>query len=320
MLDQIYFSANDTGIFGSLFRIYYFIFYVLLCEIINSKQFYFTIKRIFLYFIFIFILPSLIAWNHIGFYLDDILFINWKTCVISKPLFIIGNARSGTTWMHRLLMFESSLDSNTTTSSEIFTSLKTWEILFAVSITWRYLFHTLYVIDKRFLFSFFYNSLMMLEIVFLGSMTSRKNSVHPIGLMLAEEDEWLMIHIAFSQLILFFFPLGSQLLHPIIMFDYQNDTMLSSSRSLLPQELKKSIFLYYKQCIQRHLYYYESVCHHRKNKSNIPIKLVFISKNPAFTLRLQTIPSIFPDANIVCLLRDPAQSIPSMISYISKVS
>ena len=41
------------------------------------------------------------------FWLDDILFPAYKEHVIEKPLFILGNLRSGTTFLHRLLSRES---------------------------------------------------------------------------------------------------------------------------------------------------------------------------------------------------------------------
>eukprot|EP01036_Dinobryon_divergens_P027376 gene27376-36143_t len=47
--------------------------------------------------------------------------------------------------------------------------------------------------------------------------------------------------------------------------------------------------------------------------------IIFVPKNPAFNLRLSTLYLTFPDCRVVCMLRDPAQSVPSMMSYISKI-
>ena len=79
------------------------------------------------------------VWNHLGLFLDEILFPNWKDEKIVQPLFIVGNARSGTTFLHRLL---TQADNN-----KVFTTIRTWELLFAVSVTWKMLFWLLYKID-----------------------------------------------------------------------------------------------------------------------------------------------------------------------------
>ncbi|MGZ9223832.1 MAG: hypothetical protein ACXW4Q_17135, partial [Anaerolineales bacterium] len=77
-----------------------------------------TRKRITFLLLFYLIWPlgSLMHWFF--FFLDDILFPGHKTQPIEKPLFILGNLRSGSTFLHRLL----SRDSAT------FTSLTTWDI------------------------------------------------------------------------------------------------------------------------------------------------------------------------------------------------
>ncbi|HRQ33450.1 MAG TPA: hypothetical protein PLM89_10165, partial [Anaerolineales bacterium] len=60
-------------------------------------------------------LGSLFHW--FCFWLDDVLFPAHKTHPVEKPLFIIGNLRSGSTFLHRLLSRDST-----------FTSLTTWDI------------------------------------------------------------------------------------------------------------------------------------------------------------------------------------------------
>ena len=62
-----------------------------------------TRKRITFLLLFYLVWPigSLIHW--FCFFLDDILFPAHKTQPIEKPLFILGNLRSGSTFLHRLL-------------------------------------------------------------------------------------------------------------------------------------------------------------------------------------------------------------------------
>ena len=92
------------------------------------------------------------------------------------------------------------------------------------------------------------------------------------------------------------------------MFDY----VPSSSPKKLPKYHQNLVFKFYKECVQRHLY----ACHVlEKNDASV----VFVSKNPAFTLRLESLYNAFPDCRVICLLRDPRESVPSMVSYIAKV-
>src|SRR5215468_10513940 len=66
---------------------------------------------------------SLVHW--FCFWLDDIFFPAHKTQPVEKPLFILGNLRSGSTFLHRLLSRD----------SETFTSLTTWDIYLTPSVT-----------------------------------------------------------------------------------------------------------------------------------------------------------------------------------------
>ena len=65
---------------------------------------------------------SLLHW--FVFLLDDIFFPAYKKQLIEKPLFILGNLRSGSTFLHRLLSRD----------TETFTSLTTWDIYLTPSV------------------------------------------------------------------------------------------------------------------------------------------------------------------------------------------
>lgn len=214
------------------------------------------------------------------------------------PIFIVGNARSGTTWLHRLL---------TSLFEKQFTTLHTWEILFATSVTWKLLFHGIYFLDQ------YIGSPLSALVLFLESLLISKSSLHQVGLQMAEEDEWLMIHISKAQLMCFFFPCGGEVLAPLISFD-----TLSSSHQPLSSSEKAEIFRYYKECIQRHLYA-QNILAGTPTIQYPSTQRIFVSKNPSFTLRIRTLFETFPDCKVVCLLRDPMESIPSMVSYLAAV-
>lgn len=282
---------------ASLYRLYTFMIRCFYIELTTGrKSFRSSIKRAVIATALFMILPSLLIWNHLGLALDNILFPNWSLEKLNSPVFLVGNARSGTTWLHRLLCRHA-----------LFTSMKTWEILFAISVSWRVLFTVLFTIDRVLLAGTIMQAIYKTERFLFENI-----HIHPVGLMEVEEDEWIMVHIAYAQLILFFFPLGSEMMNPIIMFDCE------SSEPLLDEKIRLEIFKFYKQCVLRHLYFHRKVavmCGVTPSSNDC----IFLSKNPAFTLRITTLYKCFPEAKIVCLLRNPTQSIPSMISYISHV-
>ena len=70
----------------------------------------------------------------------------------------------------------------------------------------------------------------------------------------------------------------------------------------LPEDARKEIMKYYRDCIKRH-------CYGRKTWDKI-----FLSKNPAFTLRLQSLKIVLPGMKVICVLRNPTHSVPSMVS------
>jgi hypothetical protein len=364
--------SASCGLAMSLFRLYCLWIYSVLCELRGKQPFRITLRRICILWILAIALPALSVWNHVGFWLDDYVFPAWKDTKVENPVFLVGNARSGTTWLHRLLFdckggsfcgstvsgsASSTKDSASADSSKSspnnsvrFTTFCTWEILFAVPVIWKVFFHSLYGIDQTIFRGFFFHQLMRLDRALVGHIT-----VHPVGLMEAEEDEWLMMHIGWAQLLFFFYPAASEGGNPLIFFDYHPDMMpdilaacqggdsLAKSgmdplklgiaafhkkvlqydrRKLLPLNIRLMIFQYYHQCVQRHLYFQQlrhSVHAYNVHSSSQKIAWIFLSKNPAFTLRIESLYATFPSAKVVCLLRDPVQSVPSMVSYISCV-
>jgi omega-hydroxy-beta-dihydromenaquinone-9 sulfotransferase len=280
--------GGSNSFLASLLRFYSFSLTSIWKEY-HSLEYSLTWRRVLILISVLLGFPLLMAWNHLGFIFDDIFFPNWRNQQIFTPIFIVGNARSGTTWLHRLL---------TLIFEKQFTTIHTWEILFATSVSWRLLFHGIYFLDQ------YTGSLLSSFVFLLESLLISKSALHEIGLKMAEEDEWLMLHISKAQLMCFFFPCGGEVLGPLISLD------TASCPSLSPSE-KIEIFQFYRECMQRHLYAQTILI------GNIP--RIFVSKNPSFTLRIRTLFEIFPDCKIICLLRDPADSIPSMVSYLAAV-
>ena len=282
-----YLKGNHSFIF-SYFRFLYVLCHSIKAEIVSIDFHLFTFRRLLILWFLCWFIPLIMIWNHIGLILDDILFPEWKNIDIGDPLFIVGNARSGTTWIHRIL----SLDDK-------FTFFRTWEIIFGVSVTWRLMILYIYYIDIKLFNGIFTKMINMIEKIVIGDP-----KVHPIGLQLAEEDEWLMIHICKSQLMMMMFPLAGDLLGDLVLFDKS-----------IEEDTRCNIMNFYKDCVKRHMYVRAINNHKISNNNNI--SRVFVSKNPPFTMRLKTLTRVFPSAKFVCMVRDPVESIPSMVSYIS---
>jgi hypothetical protein len=62
-----------------------------------------TVKRFLFLIGFFLIFPVVQLFNAICFLLDEILFSEYREIEIKKPGFIVGAARSGTTFIHRLM-------------------------------------------------------------------------------------------------------------------------------------------------------------------------------------------------------------------------
>lgn len=183
-------------------------------------------KRITFLLIFYTIWPGWELFTWLCFLLDDLLFPAYKQQPVDKPLFILGNFRSGSTFLHRLL----SRDSAT------FTSLRTWDIFLMPSITQRMLFRGLARIDRIF-GSPLVNLLKGIDQRSLGQVR-----IHKISLFEPEEDENILLHAWSTFFVSLLFPFLDDL-PPYQFFD-----------QALPTAEKQRIMGFYRSCLQRHLY------------------------------------------------------------------
>ena len=120
--------------------------------------------------------------------LDNILF-DFNKIKIKKPIFIIGFPRSGTTFLHKVL-----------SSDTQFTTPKLWELLFAPSITQKYIF--------KFIFIFF-KPIKALSFLLkpLSIYKSKIHNIHEIKLNNPEEDYLAFIPYAACFILILFFPI-----------------------------------------------------------------------------------------------------------------
>jgi hypothetical protein len=235
-----------------------------------------TPKRaaILLFFFPIFTILKLSSW--LGFTWDDIFYKEYKQQKLAQPVFIIGNPRSGTTFLHRLLAKD----------ERNFSFIRMWEVIFAPSIAQRKLFWFFQKLDNA-LGGKFQSWLLNQE-----KKTWLSNPIHKIGLLEPEEDESILFSMWETIFTSVVFP-HPELVRNYALFDKQ-----------MPLLRRRKIMRFYRDCLRRHLFAWNS------NKK-------FLSKNPTFSPKVDSLYEFFPDAKIIYLVRNPLDTIPSIISWMS---
>ena len=210
----------------------------------------------------------------IGFLLDDVFFRGYRKIAIKDPVFIVGIPRSGTSLLHRVMAQD----------TERFTSFKLWEMLIAPSITERKFWMAVSSIDR--LCGGFGRRLL---VAFDKRILRRLSEIHKMSLFDYDEDDMVLTPVFASVYLFFSFPFRDELWW-LIRFDEET-----------PHVDKERIMRFYKACVQRHLYF------HGPQKR-------FLSKNPAFSSKVDAIRTHFPGARVVCNMRSPYETIPSLLS------
>jgi len=240
----------------------------------------FTFKRFLQVFCFLIFFPPMQLFNRICFLLDDLFFPGYRKRKVKQPVFIIGNPRSGTTFIHRLM----AKDTNH------FFCFKTWEIIFPAIIQ-KKIFSFMGKID-RLAGSILSKTIRRCEILLLGDFLNK----HPTGLFHFEEDEMLLIHIFSSLYLLFFFP-----------FIHEVESFIHFDLDLKPKN-RKRIMQFYLNCLKRQ-------AHFKANNKNLlsknPVfsskintlyrhfsdcKIIYMVRNP-----LDVVPSMISDVEATCI-------------------
>ncbi|MFP4394670.1 MAG: sulfotransferase family protein [Anaerolineales bacterium] len=223
------------------------------------------------------IFPLLELGIWLGFLWDEIFYRDYRQMKIDAPIFIIGNPRSGTTFLHRLLAKD----------HQNFTTMKMWEMLFAPSVTARKIVWAGRALDRRLNYPF------RKRIRELEEEWEEQNEMHRVALRAPEEDEYLLFHI-WSMLKIWTFSAILSEAKPYTYFDQE-----------MPTAEKQQMMSFYTRCLQRHLYAHGP---HDKRKRT------YLAKNPSFSPMIATLLDYFPNAKFIYLARNPLDVIPSYIS------
>jgi hypothetical protein len=238
-----------------------------------------TPKRVGWALVFLICFPLLELCTWLGFLLDNLFFAPYKDQEIHEPVFIIGNPRSGTTLLHRLMAQD----------RRNFLTMQMWEIFFAPSITQRVATNVLCALD-RLVGRPAYKLLCSLEKSCQEGLVT-----HQLALQAPEEDEFILLH-AWSSLI------GC-------LFSAVMDRAIAYTRfdTDIPPREKRRIMTYYRRCLQRHLH---------AHRGRVAPDVHYLAKSPATTPKIDTFYEWFPDAKFIYLVRSPSEMIPSYISVI----
>ncbi len=211
----------------------------------------------------------------LGFLLDDLFFRGWRRVSIEAPIFVLGVPRSGTTRLHQVLA-----------QDQQFTTFRTWECLFAPSVTQRLFFLGLGRLDRA-IGGPFTGLLRKIERqVFAGL-----DDVHPMGLTTPEEDYFALMPVLSCFILALPFP-NFEHIWRVGRFD----------ADLNPTE-RERLLDFYESCLKRHLY-----VHGAERR--------LLSKNAAFAPLAQSLAQRFADARFIVSLRDPLETVPSQLSSI----
>lgn len=155
-----------------------------------------------------------------GFLLDEILFPCYRRVRVSRPLFIVGVPRSGTTHLQRVLARDPQ-----------FTTLTLFDCVLAPSIVERYLLTALARLVRP------------VASRFQGART-RFDEIHEIGLAEPEEDFLLLLYLQACFLTVVPCP------------DDPHSWRLSRFDDAFAPGYRAAVMKFYHRCLQKHLYYH----------------------------------------------------------------
>jgi omega-hydroxy-beta-dihydromenaquinone-9 sulfotransferase len=223
-----------------------------------------TRKRLGFLILFYIVWPiwGIIVWS--SFFLDSVFFPSFKKQVVEKPLFILGNFRSGSTYLQRLIAKD----------RHQFASATTWDIFMSPSVTLTKVFSFFLIIDRKL------GDPIKKAFIKFDDQTLGQVDIHKISFLEPEEDENFLLHIWSSFFGGILFPFFEDFL-PYIYFDQK-----------LAAHKRSSIMRFYYQIIQRFLFTKQgSQKYLSKNPSFSPkigsiikhfptAKIVYLVRNP----------------------------------------
>lgn len=220
------------------------------------------------YLRFVLGIPLVAGFHALCFALDPLLFPALRRTEVLEPTFCIGHARSGTTYLHRLMAEDPQ-----------FSYALMYELFFP-SLLQKKLLRLMFRIDSA-----------------TGGRVRRRldqleerafaptDDIHKTGFFVPEEDDALLTWSLSSGFWIVAFPYMGEL-------DFYHVDRW-------PARKRQRMMSFYKECVRRQLALNGGGTH--------------LSKNPTFCGRVETLIETFPDARIVVPMRNPYETIPSLL-------
>lgn len=183
-------------------------------------------RRLRFLFLFAVVFPWLFVVGQLTLALDHLLFPGFRKVELRKPVFIVGQPRTGTTYLYRLLAQD----------SDTFVTFRLVDFLFP-SITLKRLAAATAAIDRA-LGGFGLGLLERVDRDFLPDFAA----IHRVGFLLPEEDEYLLYHLMCSGTMWLLFP-GVERFRRLLFLD-----------SEAPPAERRRVTARYEALAKRHLY------------------------------------------------------------------
>ncbi|SPM28984.1 sulfotransferase family protein [Mycobacterium terramassiliense] len=216
--------------------------------------------------------PGVAAVHAACFALDPLLFGSLRRTRVTAPTFCVGHARSGTTYLHRLMAADPQ-----------FSYALMYELFFP-SLLQKRLLRLLFRLDAA---------------VFGGRLRRRLDAIeeqrfaptddmHKTGFFVPEEDDFFLTWSLCSGFWIVMFPFMGEL-------DFYHVDQW-------PDRKRRRVMAFYSECVRRQIALNGGGTH--------------LSKNPTFCGRVEALIETFPDARFIVPLRNPDETIPSLLKLL----
>ncbi len=224
------------------------------------------------YFAFLVGVPAIAAIHAACFALDPILFPSLRRTRVTAPTFCIGHARSGTTYLHRLMAADPQ-----------FSYALMYELFFP-SLLEKRLLRFVFRVDAAVFGRRLRRRLDAIE----EDRFAPTDDMHKTGLFIPEEDDFFLTWSLCSGFWIVMFPFMGEL-----DFYYVDQW---------PDRKRRRVMAFYKECVRRQIALNGGGTH--------------LSKNPTFCGRVESLIETFPDARFIVPLRNPDETIPSLLKLL----
>lgn len=229
-------------------------------------------KRWSRYVAFLVGVPLVAAIHAVCFTLDPIVFGSLRRTRVTGPTFCIGHARSGTTYLHRLMAADPQF------------SYGLMYELFFPSLLEKRLLRLLFRVDAALFGKRLRHRLDVLE----ERRFAETDDMHKTGFFVPEEDDFFLTWSLCSGFWILMFPFMGELDF------YHVDEW--------PERKRRRAMNFYSECVRRQIALNGGGTH--------------LSKNPTFCGRVESLIETFPDARFIVPMRNPEETIPSLLKLL----